>query len=149
MLSGCAQEKESLHEHEHDEPKHWPDNMAQAAEFIEARVQKLGETTTEPAEEIESELQDLVEWAPEIAADTGLGENDWVPIYEMSEAIRKHMRGGDVTAPELASDLEKLARLLREAHAKLNIEDDASRTPLGTTQGTTPGTAQETQEEPQ
>ncbi len=120
FLSGCAQEKESLLEHEHDAPKHWPNDMSQAAEFIRLRVELLNESASEPAEELEEELRDLVEWAPEIAAETGLPEERWVPVYEMSEVIRKHLQSGDVSALDLSGDFEKLANLLDEAHAGLH-----------------------------
>lgn len=122
LVAGCAQEKESLHEHEHDSPDHWPESMAEAAEFIQARVQQLSESSAVPQEQVEHELQDLVEWSPEIAADTDLLEEDWIPVYEMSEAIRRHMLNGDVSASDLAGDFEKLISLLRDAHSKLNIE---------------------------
>jgi DNA repair ATPase RecN len=131
VLAGCGQEKESLHEHEHDAPEHWPSDMAEAAEFIMQRVELLSGASTQPLEdaelakdtsslkETEEELRDLVEWAPEVAADTDLPEVDWVPVYEMSEVIRKHLQSGDVTAADLSGDLKKLAKLLEEAHAKL------------------------------
>ncbi len=125
VLTGCAQEKESLHEHEHDAPKHWPRDMAEAAEFIKQRVDLLNAVSTDPlkdaelAKNTEEELQDLVEWAPEVAADTDLPEVDWVPVYEMSEVIRKHLQSGDVSAADLSGDLKKLAKLLEEAHTKL------------------------------
>lgn len=125
VLAGCGQEKESLHEHEHDAPEHWPGDMAEAAEFIMQRVELLSATDSQPSQDEESgkttegELRDLVEWAPEVAADTDLPEVDWVPVYEMSEVIRKHLQSGDVTAADLSGDLEKLAKLLEEAHAKL------------------------------
>ncbi|GAB5405543.1 MAG: hypothetical protein Aurels2KO_37740 [Aureliella sp.] len=128
LVVGCAQEKESLHEHEHDAPKHWPTSMAEAAGFIEVRVQQLGGLSGESLEDIEHELQDLVEWAPEVAADTDLLEKDWVPVYEMSEAVRKHLLKGDVSASDLVGDFEKLTSLLRDAHKKLNIEEPANDT---------------------
>lgn len=128
LLMGCVQEKDSLHEHVHDEPEHWPTSMVEAADFIESRVEQLDAadtTSDESIARIVSELKDLVEWSPEIAAESDLAEEDWLPIYEMSEAIRKHFQSGEVGVKDLGSDFKKLCDLLRDASGKLPVEDAA------------------------
>ena len=134
LLTGCGSEKESTHEHEHELPDHWPSNMAQAAEYIKIRVSSLDSSSAANektrAKAIE-ELQDLVEWSPEIAGDTDLPEEDWNPIYETSEAIRKHMLAGDVEPTAFASDFEKLTGLLLEAHTKVDAIEAKSQEALG------------------
>ncbi len=122
LFLGCATEKESLHENDHEDPDHWPADLAEAAAFIDSRMQSL---TSDPARSAEAraraieELRDLIEWTPEIAADTTLSESQWIPIYELSETIRKHMQPGDVDPTVFSSDFEKLIRLLRDADARM------------------------------
>lgn len=115
-LAGCASEQESLHEHDHHEPEHWPESMEEAADFIAGRVEVLNNSSQlegKRRNEVTSELRDLVEWAPEIAADAGMRESDWLPIYELSEAIRSHMQSSDVDPNDFADDFNKLCQLLR------------------------------------
>ncbi len=132
FISGCASEKESLHEHDHEVPAHWPSDLNQAAERIDGRILALqtSELSAESRSSMTSELKDLIEWAPEVAADTDLAETDWIPIYELSEAIRGHMETGDVNPNEFASDFSRLSTLLREAHTSLNVQDSSATSPM-------------------
>lgn len=119
VVVGCVAERESLHELDHQEPAHWPKSMEEAAEFIASRVQVLAPHTQADdaqARQAISQLRDLVEWSPELAADTDMSEADWLPIYELSEAIRTHMQSSDVDLIEFADDFDKLCQLLRTAH---------------------------------
>jgi hypothetical protein len=114
---GCVAEKESLHEMDHELPPHWPQNMGDAAQKIEQRLGQIEikvslETTRE-------ELMDLIEWAPEVAADTDLPEVEWVPIYELSETLRQHLSASDISLNDCLDDLERFVVLLRESYAKL------------------------------
>jgi len=122
---GCGAEQESLHEHDHETPPHWPTSMFNAAELIKERVERLntGESVAgSEAEDTQEELLDLVEWSPEIAADTDLSEEEWIPIYNASEGIRKNMMSATRFDSALASDLEELILLLQNAHNSLGIE---------------------------
>ena len=80
---GCVAEKESLHEMDHELPPHWPVNMEDAAEKIEQRLSQI--EVKESPETTREELSDLIEWAPEIAADTDLPELEWIPIREAGQ----------------------------------------------------------------
>lgn len=120
LLTGCGAEKESLFEEEHDPPAHWPSSLTDAADNIEHRLSRLESVRSESNHEtgragpaqFESELRDLVEWIPEVAADTDLREEHWLPIYEMCEVMREHMSRGDVSALEIEEDFRKLQSLL-------------------------------------
>ncbi len=117
-VSGCGAEKESLHEHTHEEPKHWPADMFEAATFIEARMRSLESASQDESPDRKQtlvELQDLVEWSPEVAGDTALPEDDWLPIYQKSEAIRGRLQSADITPQDMRSDFQELASLLRAA----------------------------------
>ncbi len=122
-FSGCAAEQESLHELDHEVPAHWPSSMEDAAAKIEQRLQSLSGPTDTVTQSLREELVDVIEWAPEIAADTDLPEADWIPIYDLSETLRKHLRATDITVNDCREDLERLVLLLRESQAKLPEDD--------------------------
>ncbi|MEM8735573.1 MAG: hypothetical protein AAGG44_15170 [Planctomycetota bacterium] len=119
FFSGCVAESESLHEHGHVEPRHWPSSIVQAADYIEQRLAELQAATDEPTAERRSvlldELNDLVEWSPEVAADSDLPEAKWIPIYEISETIRGHLSAGDSELKSISGEFEELTTLLRAA----------------------------------
>ena len=124
IMCGCGSEQESLHEHDHEEPDHWPANMQEAADFIEVRVNQLSNDSVSSLDErtlVETELAELIEWTPEVAGDTNLAEVDWVPLYELSESIRLRLQGGTDTL-KLKPEMAKLCELLLEAHAGLPSE---------------------------
>jgi hypothetical protein len=112
VFAGCGAEKESTHEDSHEKPAHWPGSLNEAADFMDARLQLL-ETSDSEVSVVRDELTDLVTWAPEIAADTDLSEEDWLPIYELSEAVRLHLLPGDVDPLLIESDFDRLCKLLR------------------------------------
>ncbi len=114
---GCVAEKESLHETDHELPTHWPQNMEDAAQKIEQRLGQL--EIKESLKATRGELLDLIEWAPEVAADTDLPELDWVPIFELSETLRRHLSASDISLNDCRDDIERFIVLLRESHAKL------------------------------
>ena len=125
-LGACAKEAESLHEHTHDTPGHWPSGMRQAADFIEERLQQLtsdDQLDEEAESQVKEEILELIEWTPEIAADSELLEADWIPIYELSEAIRSHLGKTDVQATDIVADFEKLTAALRKAQDELDAEE--------------------------
>ena len=88
LLVGCGAEsdKTSLHDHEHAVPEHEPRSLADLGKKIRARVAVLEKTPGDS--DTVSELNDLISWSAEIAADTNISEERWLPIYELSESIR-------------------------------------------------------------
>ncbi|MCR9291696.1 MAG: hypothetical protein NXI32_03185 [bacterium] len=117
LFLGCGQEQESLHDADHYVPPHWPANLMDAAHKMDQRYQGLldGELDSEDLERNRSELRDLIAWAPEIAADTDLTESQWLPIYELSEKLRKRLEGADTNYADWQSDIDQLRQLLTEA----------------------------------
>lgn len=114
---GCVAEKESLHEMDHEFPPHWPLSMEDAAQKIEQRLRLID--VKESLETTREELSDLIEWSPEVAADTDLPELEWVPIHELSEILRRHLSAKDISLNNCTDDMERFVVLLRESHAKL------------------------------
>ena len=81
LFIGCTNKeapKTSHFEHDHHVADHWPDGLADAANKIRER---LDQYKNHPAEAvlIADEITDIVGWVPEIAADTDLSEQDWIP----------------------------------------------------------------------
>ena len=126
LTLGCVAERDSLHEMDHELPPHWPQSMQDAAQKIEERLGAI--QIKDGQDKAREELSDLIEWAPEVAADTDLQELDWVPIYKLSETLRHHLSAKDITLDDCRDDLERFVILLRESHAKLpttnSLQDD-------------------------
>jgi hypothetical protein len=118
---GCVVEKKSLHEMDHETPPHWPLNMDDTAQKIQQRLGLIA--IHESLETTRKELRDLIEWAPEVAADTDLAEFEWIPIYELSETLRHHLSSNDISLEDCRDDIERFVVLLRESHAKLPIQN--------------------------
>ena len=114
---GCVAEKESLHEMDHELPPHWPLNMEDAAQKIQQRLGQI--EVKESLATTRKELTDLIEWSPEVAADTDLAELEWMPIYELSETLRHHLGAKDISLHDCRDDIERFITLLSDAHAKL------------------------------
>ena len=89
FVAGCSEDKESLHEIDHVVPAHWPKDMADAADKIRKRLSIVKSDSSQ--KQARKELRDLIEWVPEIVADTDLAEKQWLPIHGLSEALRLHL----------------------------------------------------------
>ncbi len=123
-FAGCNNLKTEEEEPEHFDPPHWPASMLDAAEKIEARIAALtskDSNVSEKVSDVRGELNDLVEWAPEIAADTDLDESDWEEVYRISETLRAHMASADVPLDDYRDDFGRLSELLREFHQKVAV----------------------------
>jgi hypothetical protein len=121
-LSGCGEEKDSLHELDHVVPPHWPEGLQDAANKIGERITILNDPSAHSEAELASarqELSELINWAPEIAADTDLAEQDWIPIYERSEGLHNQLKPGAFETQKVQQQLVDFQALLREAEAKL------------------------------
>jgi hypothetical protein len=117
VLAGCGDGRESLHELAHVMPAHWPSDMADAANKISERLVNLQAASDSSV--VREELRNIIEWVPEIAADTDLPEQEWLPIYQLSETLRKHMNARDLDLSYLAEDFSRLVELLNTAHESL------------------------------
>ena len=95
--------------------------MEDAAQKIEQRLELIRSKAT--LESTRKELLDLIEWAPEVAADTDLDELEWVPVYELSETLRLHFRASDVSLDDCREDIARLILMLRESHSKLPVNE--------------------------
>ncbi len=137
-LPGCGQGKASLHEDDHEMPAHWPTSLSDAAEKIERHFQEL---QAHPSQALDGstvfeQFRDLIEWAPNIAGEEDLSEQDWNPIYQASEKIRSGLRS-TFDGAKLQAGVQELCNLLRQSHAKVIaiekanavVDDDLPETP--------------------
>lgn len=93
-LCGCggAEADSDDHDHhmEHFVPAHKPANYSEAIHEIEHRSEHLSEHAghghADEASEFQ-ELQDIVGWLPELAADSDLKEADWNKANSASESL--------------------------------------------------------------
>ncbi len=144
---GCEPAKESLHEHEHEIPAHWPASPGDAATKIRSRMEVLsrGSQVAGPTEasgaaknnvHAAEELYDLVTWTPEIVADTDVTEAMWQPIYDRSEKLRTLLEGPKdeldaATGSEIVQLCEQLDAVqthLDELKRQFEVQRDAIRT---------------------
>jgi hypothetical protein len=126
-IAGCGQGKESLHEMDHATPEHWPKDLADAVDKIS---QRLAIFKSDPGHAIaRQQLRDLVNWVPEIAADTDIPEPHWIPIHRLSETLRNHLRADEVDVSDIEEDFSRLNQLLVAAHAKVALETAEQSSP--------------------
>ncbi|MCO8123093.1 hypothetical protein NHH03_15200 [Stieleria sp. TO1_6] len=96
VLTGCGPQdsapKTSLFEDDHAVAKHRPDDLADVAVKLRERIGR-----EDASEQTKHEIEDLVSWTAEIAADTNLSEFDWLPLYHASESLAKNLRSVEGT----------------------------------------------------
>lgn len=114
-LSGCLQGRESLHEMDHVLPTHWPADLGDAADKLRQRLRLCqGEPgETEATTQAARELKEIVEWLPEIAADTDLPEEDWDAIYQQVQGLRNQL-GDSAKTVAMAAALESLTEIVEQ-----------------------------------
>ncbi len=102
-LSGCGQSEADAdddHHLEHFVPHHKPANFAEAVDEIEHRAKHLsahaGHGHDDEAEEFQ-ELLDIVNWIPELAADSDLKEADWNKANSAAVALAKILAAREST----------------------------------------------------
>jgi hypothetical protein len=121
--TGCTESGASAaHDEQHNEhfiPEHKPANFAEAVEEIKHRsthlTQHAGHGHDDEAVEFQ-ELVDIVDWLPELAADSDLNEVDWMAARDSGLALESIIAGcrdqdgtlrldglADATAPQLQS----------------------------------------------
>jgi len=126
LAIGCNGEdlssKKTLFDHDHETPAHWPSGPGDAADKMETRLARLDGSE---AETVQAELSDLVSWSAEVAADTALSEQQWVPIYESSETLQATLRA-DGWNESSRQQTEQLCQLLHSADEILRQQSNSS-----------------------
>ncbi|WP_145388817.1 hypothetical protein [Stieleria neptunia] len=96
---GCVGEpaspKTSHFEHDHEMAEHWPSDLADASAKLRARLDAIVtalEENPDQAQQLADEVAEIVSWVPEIAADTNLSEQDWIPLDHAAESLAANLR---------------------------------------------------------
>jgi len=111
----AGNEKASHFEHDHEVAEHWPVDLNDLAEKLRSRLEK------DIGDETKHEIEELVSWVGEVAADTDLAEADWSPLYHRSEAVTEELnRAGDKWSSELLAEIRALCDLIDTSAAKLS-----------------------------
>lgn len=121
LVLGCFSEdlaeKKTLFDEDHHQPAHWPVDLGDAATKMHERLTVAAFSQDRAAQQ---ELSDLVSWTAEIAADTDLTEEEWLPIYNASEALLANLRASKNRWTDAnRGQAERLSQLLEDAHATL------------------------------
>ena len=129
--SGNADDHEDDHHAEHFVPPHKPANYAQAVEEIEHRAAHLtshaGHGHDDEAEEFH-ELVDIVEWLPELAADSDLNEADWGSARAAGQSIASELNSrmkedGSLTLDKLDESIQSSVATLQSLVAAAGIPE--------------------------
>jgi hypothetical protein len=95
LLVGCVHDGESKTshvEHDHEVAPHWPNDLADAAIKLRKR---LDAPISNRSKQVAKEIADIVSWVPEIAADTNLSEQDWIPLDTASDSLSAKLQSTD------------------------------------------------------
>lgn len=95
LVVGCVHDGESKtshFEHDHEVAPHWPSDLADAANKLRTR---LDAPVSDQSKQVAKEIADIVSWVPEIAADTNLSEQDWIPLDTASDSLAAKLRSTD------------------------------------------------------
>ncbi|MEC8474407.1 MAG: hypothetical protein VXZ38_07155, partial [Planctomycetota bacterium] len=74
-----------------------------------------------------SEIIDIVSWVPEIAADTDLTEEDWIPIDEQAQSLSKRLAKQENLDDDKQQFANQLCDLIEQSAALLNEDAEAER----------------------
>ncbi|WP_166825854.1 hypothetical protein [Thalassoroseus pseudoceratinae] len=102
---------------EHHVPEHKPPNFSAAVDSIQDRIQELETSSSSASDEHElSELKDIVNWLPEIAADSDMRRRHWEEVdavaSELSRQLEQYTTESADSQDELTTKLATTAETL-------------------------------------
>lgn len=83
--------------HSHDVAEHWPRDLLDLKFKLRGRMDKWRANDGDRGK-LQEQIVDLIQWTPEIAADTDLSESQWLPIYENTQELIQLMDDSDGVA---------------------------------------------------
>ncbi len=125
---GCSKDpsQTDTHEHHHEVASHMPTSLGDLCRKMRDRLQQINNGQT--SVEVESELIDLVSWAPEFAADTDISESRWIAIYESSEQVRTSIGNeSDQWNQSKIDEISQLCQLSEDAWMTLGADKRVER----------------------
>ena len=129
QITGCSPEQED-HDEESHFPPHWPNTFLVAAD----RLQQIATNPTGTptlAENVEQELTDLVDWLPELLADSDITKEDFDKIdawaFPLSIEFKKSVQSGKKIEELLKNEtlrqgVASLAELANQTKKRLAAE---------------------------
>lgn len=116
---GCdsqdATPKTSLFEDDHAVAEHWPSDLSDVAVKLRERL-----SSPEINAQVMKEIEDLISWTAEVAADTNLSETDWLPLHHASQSLMANLRGvRDGLNESDRSQIESLCQLIDQSVSKI------------------------------
>ncbi len=110
-IAGCAGASHEEEEHaDHVIPAHKPANFVEAVKALESRFASAPESP-----EAVQELQDIIDWLPELAAQTDLEKADWDRVQEISIALSGTMKEKQTADDQVRRQLDELRTLAKRA----------------------------------
>jgi len=120
LLAGCSTDdapKTSNFEHDHVVSSHWPEDLADLSSKLRSRISANNDFSDE---QLRHEIEDLVEWVGEVAADTNLSEADWIPLHESSQAVSANLKAtNEPFSNDDLQQIESLCQLIDESISKI------------------------------
>lgn len=125
MIAGCDTEHDEHHDDSHF-PPHWPKSFLAAADRLEQI--SANPTNTPPlADSMEQELTDLIDWLPELIADSDLSKEEFDKVdgwaYPLANELKQSVKEGKKLDELLKSEvlregLSSLAELARQTRTR-------------------------------
>lgn len=134
MIVGCHSEHDE-HDEESHFPPHWPKSFLDASDRLN-QISTNPENTQPLAENLEQELTDLIDWLPELIADSDLSKEDFDKVdswaYPIANDLKKSIKAGtklgdllkNETLLKGLSDLTELANQTRRQHAEAKAREE-------------------------
>ena len=92
LLTGCTQPSESAAEEEHLEhhiPEHKPRSYTETVKELDSRMRwLLNHSQKAEIPQKQQELAEIIDWVPELAADSELKHKDWNEVQQLSTEIK-------------------------------------------------------------
>jgi hypothetical protein len=129
MSLGCRVAQEE--EHEEHFPAHWPSNFMEAADRLQLIVGSEGVIETK-APSVEQEFVDLVDWLPELIADSPVTKEEFDQIdswaYPMARTLKDMLKKGAnkaslVNQPGLGEGLSKLKQIAEKEKERIAADE--------------------------
>jgi len=126
-VGGCRGPNAEEHEEEHF-PPHWPNTIFEASDRLRMIVDTNGVVESK-ATSIEQELLDLLEWIPELIADSDMSKADFDSVDPMVVQLAKRIEKGAgegrsikdlIATPGLEEAVKRLKQLCEREQARLD-----------------------------
>ncbi|MCC9602349.1 hypothetical protein LOC67_17480 [Stieleria sp. JC731] len=130
-LGGCRSKEpnhDSHFDHDHVVAAHWPDDLDDVVAKLRAEIATIDDQRDDQEKSI-GRLRDIINWTPEIAADSELSEQQWISIANTSDGISRQL-GDDEhqLSNQRRNDVLHLCDLIEKTNAKRSKESQLAET---------------------